>query len=738
MSLILFINGQQVDLEPKAVIAQTKQVNDLNSLDNRQTNFTNKFKLPMTAKNVKIMQHLSLPGNNSDIPYQKNVCSLFSETGECFVYNGWALVSSSSDGYDVNIYDGNIDLYKAIENKNLSELGLTDINHVKNVASVLGSWNADLNYRYILADYNGNTGNTGAGQINIDYLVPSVKVSYLWNKIFQMYGAGGLGVGYDGSVFYTPAFKNLYMTFPKGFTAVDSEQTIFESNDYSYLSTGMANQKKQFAKFNSTTVNTLESTFQQIHLKVPETGTYRIEASGAIHARKYDSIGPGFNVDSTVFVGKNAEAGGDVPVFLMLANQMEHGTPFENSQVFELQAHDSVCIIIHCNTIYNFNASQGYIFEPETTLDVKLIKFNEQVDFEQALTDFSIKDFLNEVVHRFALTMYKDKYTKVYEFLTLQEVLQTDDVLDWSDKFNRKVNEDYLYQSYAQRNWLRYNYNDKESTHHDWYIDVPNENLADSKNVIASKIYAPERLLTQYMGVNSNVYKLWDKEIEEDPAEPIKYKPLDKRYYFLRAEPASGLINIYSDELEESSAAVNYYRESYWKLPFKDIVNDYYMPIQQILQKVVIMDIELFLNATDIVNFDFKKLYYIEQLSSYFLMNKISNYVPGKPVKCEMIRVLYSPLPQAGNSSITITNVQQNNGAFGQEFIIFTWSVDYQVGDTIIQYSASGIDNWIDATAAVSSPYVVYINTLAPGLYFFRIADVTYNIYSPSEQITVI
>ena len=44
----------------------------------------------------------------------------------------------------------------------------------------------------------------------------------------------------------------------------------------------------------------------------------------------------------------------------------------------------------------------------------------------------------------------------------------------------------------------------------------------------------------------------------------------------------------------------------------------------------------------DVCNFDFKKLYYIRQLSNYFIVNKIINYIPGKPVKCELVRVLYN------------------------------------------------------------------------------------------------
>ena len=208
MSLILYINGQLADLSPGQVIAQTRQVNDLNSLQNRQTSYTNKFSLPKTAHNIKLLDYLTLTGNSSNVPYQKNTCSLYSHSGECFVYNGWAVVTDGGDSYDCVVYDGIIDLYKAIENQSMANLDLDDLNHSKNPANVAASWHEESNlaYRYIIADYNGNLTHVGDGTgiyLNMDYLVPSVKVSWLWHKIFDEHNFGQQPTG---SIFSQPDF----------------------------------------------------------------------------------------------------------------------------------------------------------------------------------------------------------------------------------------------------------------------------------------------------------------------------------------------------------------------------------------------------------------------------------------------------------------------------------------------------------------------------------------------------
>ncbi len=101
LSLLLYINGQRIDLEPGQTIAQTKQVNDLNSLDNRQASFTNKFKVSKTSNNIKVMDFLTVTGNNSVVPYRENECSLFAENGECFIYKGRAVITEGGDDYDV-------------------------------------------------------------------------------------------------------------------------------------------------------------------------------------------------------------------------------------------------------------------------------------------------------------------------------------------------------------------------------------------------------------------------------------------------------------------------------------------------------------------------------------------------------------------------------------------------------------------------------------------------------------
>jgi hypothetical protein len=653
MSVILYFNGKRLDLDPKTVIAQTKQVNDLNNIETRQANYTNKFKVPKTASNIKAMEFLTLVGNESNIPYQKNECSLYSSTGECFVYKGWAIVNDAGDSFDITIYDGIIDLYKAIENKTLADLNLSQYEHDKDVNTVKYSWSGAAPYIYILADYNGDTGDTANRVVNTDYLVPAIKIEFLWQLIFFTFN---IEVP-TGSVFFSPEFKDIYMTYPKGVEAIDSETVIFDSNDYGYRSAipvttstpGQLN--KYFARYNTATVHNISDT-DHIHLNADVTGLYRLEISGSLNTRfaVQNDLGSGyFDANARLYLAKNAEGQNAIQAVQFdsdLVSNVESKKPFQANRIFSLSAGDSISLVIGPVNLDPGFGQTFIISNLQNTLEVKLSKVEAgNVDFENSFADFSIRDFLTEVVHRFGLTIFKDKYTNAYEFRTLQEHLQTAQKVDWSNKFDKKISEDWLNTTYAQRNWFRYNYNDKESSYNDNYIIVNNKNLEDNRDVIKSKIYSPERDFVNYLNERTNCYKLWDKElVEATDTEPasVNYKALDKRYYFMRAKRVDDNIIVISKKLQQQTIATTYYRESFQGLSFGNIIQRYYGPLSKVLDKSIMITVDLWLTDTDIVNFDFRKQYYFEQLSNYFIVNKIINYIPGRVTRCELIRVIPS------------------------------------------------------------------------------------------------
>lgn len=629
----LLINSIEIELQPSKPIARTLQVNDIATLNNRQANFTATFSIPKTAKNQKAFSLLGIIGANSNIPYQKNECYYYSDSGECLVYKGWAVISATAKDYKCNIYDGNIDLYKAIENTTLNALDLSDINHFKTLDNVIDSFNNLTVYKYILADYNGKA-LYDTNKINIDYLVPSVPVSWLWNKIFDFYG-----FTYSGSVFDTFNFQNLYMTFPKGILSTIPDVDYFESGDILFppdITTifGSVDSRFRYVNFNTYTNNSSVNVYSNKHIYFSESGNYRIEITGDIDVSNGPFAAP---FPTHLILARNQ-------IGVLASENIINGTTIQRfianttqtinvNLILSIEAFESICLFV--GTIYN-------IQNVTNSLNIVVSKVESQpVDFSEAFLDFKTKDFLNEVLTRFGLTPFKDKYSNNYKFLTLYELLQNNDVVDWSSKFIEQTNESYIYGNYAQKNDLTYKYNDAESDYYNGSLLIENVNLADNKKVIASNIYAPEKFRSNELPKETNVYKLWNKEVKDDGS--VTYKSLDKRFYFLRSDNYifESAVTIGSETLTTQTTIGQAPFESFLKLPFNEIVQDYYLPMYQILNKSRVIDANIFLNEQDVINIDFSKLYWIEQLNSYFILNKISNFTQKGITKCELIKVDY-------------------------------------------------------------------------------------------------
>jgi hypothetical protein len=205
----VFLNNKPLELDNDIELTYTLNVNDIGDVATRQASYISGIKVPKTPTNIQIMQGLGLAGDTSRMPYQKPNCQVVDD-GFALVPNGWAVIKNTNDYYNLSIYSGVINFFKAIENKTLGiDLDLSLIDHQKNVQNVLNSF-TNPNYRYLLGDYNGRTHYDADNKILIDYLPPSANVKYLWDLIFSTFG-----FTYSGTVFNNLNFTDLWLTYPK-------------------------------------------------------------------------------------------------------------------------------------------------------------------------------------------------------------------------------------------------------------------------------------------------------------------------------------------------------------------------------------------------------------------------------------------------------------------------------------------------------------------------------------------
>lgn len=629
----LWIGANEIELTESGSIAQTKQVNNIATLGNRQSNYTNTISAKKTPRNKITFDNLGDVGSVSRVPYTRASCNLLDdETGDWLIYGGWATVTETAMDYKIYVYDGIIDFYKAIENKSLTNVGVPDLNHVKNLATVVASFDNLLPYVYVLADYNGKFLTTDF--LNIDYLVPSAKISYIWDRI-HLYA----GFTYSGSVFATERFVNLLMTYPKPVptevpivnlvTSQDSAITLTPA-EFPY-GNGTFYGWTQVARIFPVNFDTADANNNSGYTTIETTGTYRLKVEGVL----------------TRPTTTGTLTNGNVHVVTTTTGSV---TTFDDyidgavSQVVLLPMTAGDKLFLSAQLSGSSSPAGTFPLEGtiKTTLDYVV---GYDANFDLALVDFSAKEFYDDILQRFALTAFKDPFTNHIEYLTLDEIVQNTGVLDWSNKHPRKITEKYKVGSYAQLNKFTYRYNSENETHNDGSISIDDKNLPDEKTVVSSPFYSPEKLKTlnfMYFDYDTHVYKLWNKEVDDEGV--VKYKELSGRFYLLRAETrhyGGEGVTLKSEALNVTTTTEYALVESYYRLPFHDILLDNYKSIDNILNDAKVVDMELFLTSRDVATFDFKRLIYLEQFAAYYIVNKINAFIPGKPTKCELVKVDY-------------------------------------------------------------------------------------------------
>lgn len=674
MSYIVYINNLLIETTDSKEIVYNKQCNDISELANRQSNFTYKFNAPLTANNKRALGFVGSVGNGSNVPYQKNnVQVIDSDTGLHLIKSGWAVINETNKNYEINTYDGVIDLFKAIEGKTFgNDIDLSEIDHEKNLTTVINSFTNE-NYRYIIGDYGGKTHLDSGTKINIDYLVPSVRLKYLWNKIFSTFG-----FNYIGNIFNTFDFDQLWLTYPKGIS--DMMPTLYAElvkDTVSQTTNGVLTWDTQTIIQGSVSAN-----WKYI---VPINGIYKLD----------------FQLHGFAF---RPGAGGSILKYNILINGNSLGVSYDYANVYQLTLGLNNGDVVEVKFIIPSLYAVTVFSYINTTSYLNVSRYEDvNISFTDELKQLSLTEFLKETLWRFGLTVFVDVNNN-YVFKTFDERLQSD-IVDWSAKYSKRTNESYIPKSYGQANNFLQNYNDKEAVYNNGTFSISNENLDNKKDLLKSKFFSPEKDFTIFYinsGYNEVVYPtlLWQKEVSENSGtQEVKYKELANRFYLLRSETIVQDAELKSETLGVSDTVTSLPVARFLLTTFKDFIPKYYSNIDLLLNDFKMHKIEMLVNTIDFVNLDLDKIYYFEQEQNYYFLNKMQ-WQKGKLTNADFYRVKYSEqfVEEILIELLSIYPFETGN------------CVDFNVSENItisiisVQVSVDGGVNWVTYGGGTTSP----------------------------------
>ena len=145
----LYLNNKLIDFSNSTKIALTLSVNDISEIKDRQAFYSNQFRFPKSQRNKEVMESCELIQSGTYLPYTK-VDAKYTQNGRELVGAGYAIIDETEKDYVATIYSGNALFFDSIAGKKLSNIDLTDLDHVWNLSNVINSFANTSGYIYPL------------------------------------------------------------------------------------------------------------------------------------------------------------------------------------------------------------------------------------------------------------------------------------------------------------------------------------------------------------------------------------------------------------------------------------------------------------------------------------------------------------------------------------------------------------------------------------------------------------
>lgn len=630
----IFIDNKRIDLFTKDAIALTKQINDIAEIQKRQSDFTNRFTVPITPNNRMIAEFLNTTGNQSVRGYKYASARILSN-GIPITQTAIAMITETINrsGYTFVIYAGNYDLFSKIEGKYINDLDFTDVNHTFDSDTWIGSWTNTDGFIYPIAetmDGRLKTVQPLANDVDIRFQVPHIFVKTLWNKIFT-----------EANLEYYGDFFSTDVKFPIELVVADNCLVDEQLNRIRYVSKGDALNPMVYpftVKLNEDP-NSLYNGIPR-NYKMKESGIYKLK----IHY-EFDVLGA-LGVSLAVAINGTLQ----VPMpSVTTAGCGQENVIIDFEREFNLKKDDVIAYAFAITPRGGCGSFHGYEVEHEmeTTFEGIGSWYGYDIDFAVNLPKILQIDFLKAIMQQYGL-LYQVDLSGKYEFRTIESVLNGDaGTIDLTSKFSEETSETYMIGNIGQKNKFTYQYNPADRNgsgyaDHETFIDIDNINIENS--LIDSII---ESAGDHYFWNNFRKIASYNtfENTESDELLPAVWRRSSN------ADKLKTVLLNYTNgmEIDFYDSDVHIYGSSYtiWNIPharfeklwWSEIVDNYYQKYIALISKPVVKKVKILFNPVDIYFLDMFKIVYIEKYQSFFYLNKVNNFMSGKITECEIVKI---------------------------------------------------------------------------------------------------
>ena len=647
MQVEVYINGEQVDTDSGTKIAETRQINDFFEIRDRQTSYTNTFKLPKTERNIMLFGGMGIVTSTSIAPYKIHSVDIFRE-GIQTISQGIGYFKATTESFNLYCYNDNINLFDRLGDKTIADLDLTYLNHDLNIETWISSFKRS-DYTYALADYGKLDNNT----VEINYQAPSLFVKFLWDKIFNSNGFKYQYVGRTGRIdfnpFETEEWKELAITIDEGLPTdledIDPVEKLevfkqktsdYKAQTVNYFGIPIVVQSlpgkiTEYVRFGTTFdpdgmhLSNNGSQYNRSRIRIKDSGFYKIKMNGIFNNLQTENVG--------MYIEKDG-----VNLFTVKDDFPLEQSNFSIDQKLYLRAGDEFFVKVVSGPSEN-RSYYSYDINLQLFLDNSVTAIN----FSSYLSKIKQKDFIKDVCNFFGLIFRRNGES--YEFISFEELLDPlaigplDDFEDWSDKLDSVLEENTNLGGYAKNNRFTYRYDDIGETYADGLIKVDDQTL-DAETSLVNRLYkAPDNSTVSINNLRLNLCRLYEKNLDDDgTVKNVKPKKGDPYFFRVSRQEMSVKYKV------NGASGSNTYNGTvplmtFGGLDWNNVLPNRYAAFGNMINYGKKYTVNLNLNVLDIHNMDFFKLKYIKQLGRLFYVNKIQSFTGEGLTKTEIIQL---------------------------------------------------------------------------------------------------
>lgn len=643
----LYVENTLVDLPPGFVFATTITRLALEDITARNVGYTNTVKLQWTPVNSKVFAFAWNEKISSTIPYRKLAAKMV-QNGIEVIPDGLCWINAADDsGVTITIFENVLALFAYMEGRVINQL-----NYI-----APSGWNAaDIDTARLATSQVKalvmNWGKPGA-LYQVNFFLPSFFYSELITKILQ-----STGLTLNGAILTDTDFTDLMI--PYGLGKWEYPPSLGESCQFN-VSKQLTTQNVTAVPGGAATRVTMDADSPTPYYQgsarifnlatdeavVPDFGvggawlTVRLSGSIDISATSFGDPGGSVVVAIEIY----DEAGGYQTGTSITYDDATYGPAPTIASVIAIPQLDYVMKTgwkIMMTIGQQSGATNGqYVLQSSSgtfiTCQVLTAPNRSSVVWNQLMPDILQIDALKDFIVRFGI-VFKQVGNTLY-LKTLNEIIaDTASAVNWTSKRVLTGAGDTIVfkaDGYAQKNYFNYSQS----------AEVADERLGSGLISITNTILASARAL--FTSIFGNSYS----PITGGGAKatiPV-YDASSTNIDTFANQPGVRLVTQRARLASEGSITFNVTARSDYKVGYftdatqaKDTSLDYFVKKRYVLMNSALQSAKTItrwylLNELDIATFDQHKLIYDN--GSYYLVNKIFNFIPGKPTKVELFKV---------------------------------------------------------------------------------------------------